>query len=456
MTFTLAQIAEVLRVECPAHGRITGFSVDTRTLQPGDLYFALRGPAHDGNDYIEQALENGAVGVVANRAAVGPVFVVPDTLAALQRLAAWARARWNGDVVGITGSAGKTSTKDVVAALLSTRWLVGKTQGNFNNHVGLPLSILRLADDAELAVLELGMNHAGEIRDLAKIAQPRVGVVTNVGTAHIEFFESIDGIAAAKRELIESLPHDGVAVLNADDARVAAFAAKHSGKSITYGLSDDAMVRATGVRFFNEGTNFRVDDVPFETRLIGRHNVLNILAGIVVAGLYGISARQLQEPVSELVPGPMRGERLWRDGLLILNDCYNSNPDAAKSMLGVLRDTQAMRRIAVLGEMLELGHWSETLHREVGKYVVGSGVDVLVGIRGAAKSMVDAAIAAGMPASAAFFFNEPSEAGAYLRTIAREGDAILFKGSRGSRVEKALQAFLPAARESAATTQAYS
>ena len=421
---------------------IKGFSVDTRTLQPGDLFFAMRGPNNDGNLYIEQALARGAAAVIAERAADGPVIVVPDTLQALQQLAACLRSRWAGDVIGVTGSAGKTSTKDVIAALLATEMSVGKTAGNFNNHVGLPLSILKLPDLARVAVLEIGMNHAGEIRDLARIASPRIAVVTNVGYAHIEGFESIDDIAAAKRELVEALPPDGVAVLNADDRRVLEFRNVHGGRTITYGLSEPAEVRATGVEYLADSARFRVGATSFETELTGRHGILNILAGIAVAGLYGIPPERLPSAVRDLKPGKMRGERIRRNGMTILNDCYNSNPDAVRAMLDVLRDTPASRHIAVLGEMLELGRWSESLHRSVGHYATESGISVLVGIRGAARKMVDAAIEAGLQSSAAFFFEDPAPAGDQLRLIARQGDAILFKGSRGTRVEIALERFL--------------
>ena len=421
---------------------VTGYSVDTRTLQPGDLFFALRGPNHDGNAYLEQALGLGACAVVTERPAEGPVIVVPDALLALQQLARWARSRWGGEVIGVTGSAGKTSTKDAIAALLSTAMSVGKTAGNFNNQVGLPLSILKLPDSARVAVLELGMNHPGEIRDLAQIAQPRIAVVTNVGYAHIEGFESIDGIAAAKRELVEALPSDGVAILNADDARVLRFRAAHRGRTITYGLSEAAELRATAVEHLSDGARFRIGATLFETELTGRHGILNILAAIAVAGVYGIPLERLQEAVRDLKPGKMRGVRMRRNGMTILDDSYNSNPDAARAMLDVLRDTPANRHIAVLGEMLELGGWSESLHRSVGHYATESGISVLVGIRGAARKMVDAAIEAGLQSSAAFFFEDPAPAGEQLRSIAREGDAILFKGSRGTRVELALERFL--------------
>ena len=410
---------------------VTGWSVDSRTVQSGDLFFALRGPNFDGNAYVEQALAKGAVAAI-----------VPDGLEALQLLASEARREWGGEVIGVTGSAGKTTTKDVIAAMLAEGFPTAKTEGNLNNHVGLPLSLLRMDESARMAVIELGMNHAGEIRDLAGIARPNTGVVTNVGWAHIEGFESIEGIAAAKRELVESLGPTGTAVLNADDERVAAFAMAHSGRTVTYGQSPAAEVRAENVEYNLDGVRFRVGSVDFESALTGRHSVSNLLAGIATAGIYGISADRLTEPVRRLRPGKMRGERMMHNGILIFNDCYNSNPDAVKAMLDVLRDAPARRRIAVLGEMLELGRWAEPLHRDVGDYAAVCGVDVLVGIRGATSYTLDAARRGGLRAGAAFFFDDPIPAGQLIRSIAQPGDAILFKGSRGVHVELALEQLL--------------
>jgi UDP-N-acetylmuramoyl-tripeptide--D-alanyl-D-alanine ligase len=271
-------------------------------------------------------------------------------------------------------------------------------------------------------------------------------VVTNVGYAHMEAFDSIEGIAAAKRELIESLPADGTAVLNADDPRLAAMA---QGKTVLYGMSADADVRAEDVEESTSGLKFRIGSTKFATALSGRHSVSNILAGVAVAQVYGIAPERLVDAVQNLKPGKMRGERFDHRGITVYNDCYNSNPDAVRAMIDVLRDTPARRRIAVLGEMLELGRWAEPLHREVGNYAAEQGVDVLVGIRGAAWSLVDAAKLAGLSSGAALFFDEPSEAGRAVRSIAQAGDAILFKGSRGVHVEKALEEFIGSGERSA-------
>jgi len=444
MILSLQEVARAMDAAGgPGEAQATGWSVDTRTLNVGDVYFALRGPNHDGHEFLETALAKGAVAVVVEVGqASATALVVRDTLRALQDLGSWARARWGGTVVGVTGSAGKTTTKDAIAHLLSAELAVGRTVANFNNHVGVPLSILRVPDDCRAAVLEMGMNHAGEIRRLAAIARPEIGVVTNVGYAHVEFFDSIEGVAAAKRELIEALPRDGVAVLNADDPRVLRFRDVHPGRSVTFGFSECAEVRAEQVESGAAGTRFRVAGVEFETALAGRHAVMNLLAGIAVARVFGIPPQRLRDAVRTFQVGHMRGERLERDGIVIWNDCYNSNPEAAQSMLDVLRETPAARRMAVLGEMLELGHAAEELHRQVGRYAAERGIDFLIGVRGSAQAMIDAAVGAGLPESAAYFFEDPAEAGDFARGKARPGDAVLFKGSRGVRVERALERFL--------------
>lgn len=449
MNSDLARVARAVGTAAPvAAAPITGWSVDTRTVAPGDLFFGLKGPNHDGGRFVSDALDKGAAGAIAETGHTGDpgrTIVVENALQALQQLAAEMRSEWPGTVIGVTGSAGKTTTKDTIAALLSVDMVVGKTEGNLNNHVGVPLSILRLPADARAAVLEIGMNHAGEIQRLACIAQPRVGVVTMVGLAHAEFFESADEVALAKRELIESLPADGTAVLNADDPRVARFRDAHLGKVITFGIDAEADVRPETVEYTVDGVRFRLDGVNFESVYSGRHGVMNLLAGIAVAREFGIEPSRLVDAVRGLRPGRMRGERIMHAGVQVFNDCYNSNPDAVRSMLDVLRGTPARRRIAVLGEMLELGRFSEDLHRDVGRHAARCGMDVLVGIRGAAKYVVEEAVRSGLPAGAAFFFEDPAEAGEFLRGQAREGDAVLFKGSRGTRVEKALEAFLGAA-----------
>ncbi|HEY3935993.1 MAG TPA: UDP-N-acetylmuramoyl-tripeptide--D-alanyl-D-alanine ligase [Bryobacteraceae bacterium] len=448
MDLFLAQVQQATQAQfvpaTPATDlRVRGWSIDSRTVGEGDLFFAIKGDRFDGHAFTAAALERGAVAAVVSEAVTpaathGLLLQVGDTLRALQALAHWARRNWGRPIVAVTGSAGKTGTKDIIAELLSVRLRIGKTVGNLNNHIGLPLTLLRIPDDAEVAVVELGMNHAGEIRHLASIAEPQYGVVTNVGYAHVESFDSIEGVAAAKRELIESLPASGIAVLNADDPLVLKFREVHPDRALSYGFSAKADIQATEVEIHPNGAAFTVRGVRFHSHLSGRYGVSNVLAGLAVAHLFHIEFSELADTVARLSPGKMRGERHhWRD-ITVLNDSYNSNPEAARNMIDVLCAEAAKRRIAVLGEMLELGHMSGKLHRDLGAYAARAGVDVLIGIRGAARLMVEEAQNAGLSEAAAFFFEDSEAAGFFLRDFARPGDAILFKGSRGTYVERAL------------------
>lgn len=445
MKLVLKEVASVLR--CCTHVPdvlVKGWSTDTREVRPGELFFALRGPRHDGHDFVEEAFRKGAVAAVVERPLGGGVcLVVPSVLEALQQLANYARRRWGRVVVAVTGSAGKTTTKEAVAAVLGTRGPVGKSYGNYNNHIGVPLSLLRVPEEAWATVLELGMNHAGEIRQLTRIAEPQVGVVTLVGYAHIEHFDSVDAIALAKRELIEELGPDGLAVLNADDSRVSAFRQVHRGRCVTFGFSDNADVHADQYEVTREGTRFHVRGEGWvETRLLGRFAVRNLLAALAVGLEFGIPFGQAAQSLRELPLPPMRGERLeWR-GATLINDCYNSNPDAVNAMLELLGELPARRRIAVLGEMLELGRWSETLHRQVGHWVVQRKVDLLLGVAGAARWIVEEAVRSGLNAASAWFVETPEEAGTLLRQLIEPGDLVLLKASRGVRLERAIEALL--------------
>ncbi len=453
MELSLAEIERATGARLLAHGidaesmntlrakAISGWSIDSRSLKSGDLFIAIKGDRFDGHEFIKPAFAAGAVAAVVSEpadAVSGPTLPVDDTARALGEVAGYARRAWNGIVVAITGSAGKTSTKEIVAAFLATRLRVGKTIGNLNNHLGLPLTLLRIPGDTEAAVVELGMNHAGEIAELARIAQPQIGIVTNVGYAHIEAFSSIEGIAAAKRELIEALPSDGVAVLNADDERVAAFQKSHPGQTVTYGLQPGADFWAERLTLTAIGSTFAVKGVTFKTGLTGRHAVSNILAGLAVASLFEIPLEDCVPVAAGLTPGKMRGERYELAGITVLNDSYNSNPEAVRSMIDVLGNEPAQRRIAVLGEMLELGSWGEDLHRQIGRYAVAHGADVLVGIQGESRFAIEEASKTSARRGVAYFFEDPEAAGNFLRHFVKPGDAVLFKGSRGTHVERAL------------------
>jgi UDP-N-acetylmuramoyl-tripeptide--D-alanyl-D-alanine ligase len=443
MRMTFAEIAAATGSAAPGTpGSVGDWSIDTRTLDGVDpLYAALRGDVHDGHDFVGQAVERGAVAVLVDRevAPCGvPVFQVRDTLVALQELARRARLRLRGTVVGVTGSAGKTTTKETIAALLDGSFRVGKNEGNLNNHIGLPLSILRQSVDAQVHVFEMGMNHLGEIRFLASMARPQVAVVTNVGTAHIENLGSREAIGLAKRELVESLPPDGVAVVNADDPIVAKFGEVHPGRTVTFGVSEDADVRIEQLTMGETGARFRIGGTVFETPVAGKHSVLNVAAAVAVGRELGVPAAAMAERARGLQPGKMRGERQQHNGVTILNDCYNSNPDAAEAMLEYAALLPAGRRIAVLGEMRELGTWSVGLHRMVGERAAALGFDLVIGVTGDAEALADAAKAAGTDA---LFFPGPADAGAALAALTRPGDLVLLKGSRGTRMELAVERY---------------
>lgn len=460
MKLGLARIAEMVGTARPeVDNDVTGYSIDSRTASAGDLFFAIPGPNFDGHDYVKPALEQGARAALVTREwagahpAIGPLLPVENPRRALGRLATQARRQWGRPIVAVTGSNGKTTTKELIAAALATRYRVSKSGGNLNNDLGLPLSLLHFDDRSEVGVLEMGMNHVGEIQNLARVAEPSVGVVTNVNPAHLEHFSSVDEIALAKRELIEGLPSDGIAVLNADDARVSRFAEVHAGRSVTFGLDQEADFQAVDVEALGaKGVRFRLAGKSsgegvatwFGSPLPGRHNISNILAAIATASIFDITPESLVDAVSKFRPRGMRGEVIEAGGMLFVNDCYNSNPRAALEMIEVLRQTPAKRRIAVLGEMRELGRDSADLHRAVGRDVAGSAIAALVAVSGDARETAEEAAKSGLPPSAVHFFEDVQKAGDFLVTLLSPGDAVLFKGSRGVGLETALEAVLEA------------
>jgi UDP-N-acetylmuramoyl-tripeptide--D-alanyl-D-alanine ligase len=424
-----------------------GYSIDSRTIQSGELFFAVKGDRLDGHDFVSQALDRGAAAAVvrADRRASFPprarLIAVDDTLAALQNLAAAVRRAWGKPVVGITGSAGKTTTKEAIAHLLATRFRVHKSEGNLNNHFGLPLMLLRLEPEHEVAVIEMGMSHLGEIRALARIAQPDIGVVTCVAPVHLEFFQSVAEIARAKHELVEALPQDGTAVLNADDEYVSQFGRGFAGKVVTFGMRQPASVRAANIELRGaQGSAFEIvaggSREPTTLPLVGAHNIPNALAAVAVALEQGIPLVDAAAALSDLAPADKRGQVIEVGGATVINDCYNSNPKALDAMVDALLALPAQRHIVVAGEMLELGLTGPELHAECGRRMAKRGANLLVGVRGAAEHMVEAAKKAGMRAE---FLVSPEDAGEWLAREARPGDAVLLKASRGVRLEKALE-----------------
>ncbi|HEY5328560.1 MAG TPA: UDP-N-acetylmuramoyl-tripeptide--D-alanyl-D-alanine ligase [Acidobacteriaceae bacterium] len=457
MTLTLGQIADWIHAEgdFDSAKEAVGYSIDSRTVGAGELFFAVKGERVDGHDYVGAAIANGAVAAVVSMRWLAPaefdecrLLRVPDecddcVLDAMQKLANRVRREWGGRVIGVTGSAGKTTTKECVAQVLSARFRVLKSEGNFNNHFGLPLQLLRLEREHEVAVIEMGMNHAGEIRALAKIAEPEWAVVSNVAAVHLEFFaDGIEGIARAKYELVEALPEDGVAFLNGDDDRVASFGRGMGDRAVLYGLRNRAAVRAENVVEAGlDGSRFTVvaagvrNDVHL--RLMGRHNVSNALAAVAVGLRRGMELAICCAALEEMRPTAKRGEVIEFNGARIVNDSYNSNPKALDAMVAALMGAEAKRRIVIAGEMLELGPDGAALHAQSGEAMARAGVDVVIGVRGLAKSLVDSVRSGGVEAE---FVETPEAAGEWLRENLREGDVVLLKASRGVRLERALEA----------------
>jgi UDP-N-acetylmuramoyl-tripeptide--D-alanyl-D-alanine ligase len=429
-----------------------GYSIDSRSVGAGQLFFAVKGERLDGHDFVESALERGAVGAVVRKDQLGRypakagLLAVDDTLVALQILATAVRKLWGKPLIGVTGSAGKTTTKEAIAHVLGVGFRVRKSEGNFNNHFGLPLMLLKLEPEDDVAVIEMGMSHAGEIRALATIAQPEIGVVTNVAPVHLEFFDSLAGIARAKYELIESLPASGTAVLNADDEYVSQFGRGFKGKVLMYGTRGTAEVRAENIR--SKGTEGLEFDVVMggarehaTLPLVGEHNVLNALAAVAVGVERGMSPTDAVGALGTLVAAEKRGQVLQMGNttvgtITVINDCYNSNPKALEAMVDALSAMAGKRRIVVAGEMLELGPAGEELHRQAGQHIAKKKIDILLGVRGLAQAIVDGAREAGIRAE---FVASSEEAGGWLAREARDGDVILLKASRGVKLEKALE-----------------
>ena len=430
---------------------VGGYSIDSRTVAAGELFFAVRGERLDGHDFVTAALGRGAVAAVVSRERVAtlpdaalavPLLIAEDPLISMQALASHVRRRWGRLLVSITGSAGKTTTKEAVAAVLSAKFKVLKSIGNLNNAFGLPLQLLRLEPEHEFAVVEMGMNHAGEIAALARIAAPDWGVVTNVGTAHIEnFAEGQAGIARSKFELVAALPANGVAFLNCDDPYVSQFGRDFSGRAVYFGsgpCADPQLLSATeDLAGLHVKYRARERNGKFTLRLLGAHNALNALAGLAVALEAGVDLDAAVAALASLTAGDKRGQVMEIGGATLLNDSYNSNPEALRSMIRSLAARPARRRILVAGEMLELGEQGPALHAACGSAAAEAGLDLVVGVHGNAEHLAAAACAGGV---AALFLSDAEAAGRWLIQNIQPGDVVLVKGSRGVHLERAIEA----------------
>ncbi len=459
----LAKIAEILSLtplaEDLAEQVPCGYSIDSRSLSPGDLFFAIKGEKFDGHDFVADALTNGACAAIVSRplplssALMCRVVMVQDTLLSLQTVAHHVITQWAQPVIGITGSAGKTTTKELTALVMAAAGRVLKSVGNLNNTFGLPLSVLQMESrgaqpaDFDFAVLEMGMSTPGEIRRLCEIAPPDVGVVINVGAAHLEFFGSLEAIAQAKAELVEGLKPQGLAILNADDHLVRAMADRHPNQIKFFGLSKTVDIRAVDIK---ENGVLGIDfclitpqgEATAHLPLMGKHLLYNALAAAAVGDHFGLSAAQIAAQLRLAKPAPHRGEVIhFPQGFIVVDDSYNSNPPALDEMVRMLVAVNGVeRRIVVAGEMLELGHTAEELHRSSGNHIAQHKIDLLIGARGMAKEIVNGALAAGMAEKNTFFAPSCELAAQWLIDNIRKGDLVLIKGSRGVRTELILDA----------------
>ncbi|HXH37483.1 MAG TPA: UDP-N-acetylmuramoyl-tripeptide--D-alanyl-D-alanine ligase [Thermoanaerobaculia bacterium] len=415
--------------------------IDSREVKPGSVFFAIKGDRLDGHQFLPQALATASGAVVSQVPESIPaekgIILVSDTTVALQKMARSIRERYAFTLIAITGSAGKTTTKEMIATLAGSERRTFKSWGNFNNLIGCPLCIDNTPDGTEVVVSEMGMNHKGEIAQLAGLVHPDVGVYTNIGPVHIEFFGSIEKIAEAKRELLENVKPEGTIVLNADNPYVMGISSGFQGRKLTYGIDHDADFRGTKIRERGLlGTTFEVSGHAFELSLPGRHNLENLLAAIAAARAIGISWEGIARGVRSLKPAAHRGIIVDAGGATIYDDTYNSNPYALGRALALMEQADvAGRRIAVIGDMLELGDKELDYHRAAGRSIPGS-IDTVVGVGNRSRALLDGAREAGFEGGNLHHFDDAQSAGGFLKTFVRPGDLVLIKASRGIGLDR--------------------
>lgn len=425
------------------------FNIDSRLTEPGELFFALIAE-RNGHDFIHSAVCKGASGAVISQKIDLPnkgtaLILVKDTLKALQKLARKVLSEHQVKVIGITGSIGKTSTKEFTFDLLSRKYKMIKSEGNFNNHLGVPLSLLKLTDEHEVAVLEMAMSAPGEIRALTCIAPPDIAVITNIKPVHLQFFKSIEDIALAKREILEGTKKDGTAVLNKDDSLITEIAMDWKGKKLFYGLSEDCDIRARNIRKMGwEGMSFDLIYGQAEEHVhfpfLYESHLYNLLASTAVGYTLSVPFEDILTQIKSLKPFSMRGTIVHlKNNINLIDDSYNSNPAALESALKGLSDLPAKRKIAVLGDMLELGEKEVEYHLQAGKHVAQSGWDLLVTIGPLSRHMVEGALSAGMREDRTFSFEDSEQAAAQIWSLLQEGDLVLVKGSRKIESDKIVE-----------------
>jgi UDP-N-acetylmuramoyl-tripeptide--D-alanyl-D-alanine ligase len=423
---------------------------DSRKVKAGDLFIPIKGERFDGHDFITQSLSTGAAGALSSRDIdpfEGKVLIkVKDTLAAMKNLASWYRIRFKIPFIGITGSVGKTSTKDMIASVLSQKFNVLKTQGNFNNEIGLPLTIFNLDCFHEAAVIEMGMSGFGEISRLTSIVKPQIAVITNIGLSHIEKLGSRQNILKAKLEILEGLAADGLVVLNGDDKLLSGMRDLLKFKTVFFGIEDGVDYQAYNIKTDGEnGTRFEIlirnREYSVHVRVPGIHNVHNALAAIAVGVELGLPAESIIEGISEFTSGKMRMNIITHGNIKIIDDVYNASPQSMYAALDVLKDIGEQRRtIAVLGDMLEMGEWAQAEHIDIGKYAAEKKINCLAAVGAYSGFTVQGAVKAGMEPKNTYSFKNTDEAINFLREYLNDGDVILVKGSRAMKMEDIVSA----------------
>lgn len=444
-TFTEAEIiqaTEAVKLQGPEDVAVGSISTDTRGELSGSLFVPLKGERFNGHDYLQQAVENGAVAVLCDQDIVElpkevAVYRVKQTRRALEDLAAYHRRRFALPVIAVTGSSGKTTTKELIASVLAQKFRVHKTEKNYNNEIGLAQTLLSLQPEDEVCVVEMGMRARGEIKRLAEIAAPTIGVVTNVGVAHLERLGSQDAIAAAKQELIESIPENGTAVLNWNDKRVRNMASVCRGRVISYGIEPQANVQALDIQYGLGKTKFTCrifDEVfPVTLPLLGAHNVANALASVAVARVLGLPANRIQRALAEAVSGELRQEVVDRNGVRFINDAYNANPLSMTASLASLSQFGEGRYVAVIGDMLELGPDEVAMHEELAAAVISAGITELITVGPLAHALGDA-VKKQAHVNVRSVTNT-NEVMPLLKSLLQAGDIVLIKGSHALRLD---------------------
>ncbi|KUO52486.1 MAG: hypothetical protein APF76_05485 [Desulfitibacter sp. BRH_c19] len=447
----LQEIAHAVHGELSSQTEITiqKVSTDTRSIQKGDLFIPLIGEKFNGHEFINVAQEKGAVAVIVNEnwwakskpTFTMPVIIVEDTLKALQDLSKHHRKKFNIPVIAVTGSNGKTSTKDLIATILQQKLNVVKSKGNFNNEIGLPLTLLNIDKDTQAVVVEMGMRGLGQIDELARIAQPTIGVVTNVAPVHLELLGKIENIAIAKSELVKNIHKDGKVILNGEDYWCRQMEGWTEADVNFYGFESKHKYKAKNIEMYFDKSLFQLEiyneSIDITLPIPGRHNILNSLAAAGVAYELGLNLKSISEGLKNSILSEKRLEKIILEkNIILINDTYNANPVSMVASLDILSTVKNHRKIAVLGDMYELGKYEEEGHHTVGKQVHAKGIDILVTVGELAKMIAQGALKSGMLEDKVFIFTNNREATDHLKKIITKGDTILFKGSRATKIEE--------------------